>query len=347
MRAPHVDERIEILDPSGPGDARRRAVTLAEERGADEETVGRVAIITTELAQNLVKYAVGGEILLRAAPGGSLEVLALDRGPGMRSPERALQDGFSTSGTRGTGLGGVLRLSTAFDLHSLPGVGSAIWASVALPAAQGAGGPTSKVDFGSVCRPVAGETACGDGWARACLSDGSTRLLLVDGLGHGEPAAEATRVALEIFSQSFEAEPAELVETIHRALRSTRGAALGLATLPPPGGTRMDFTGVGNVAGAVLPPDAPDKGRGLASHNGTAGYRAPRIATLDYPWPEGALLILHTDGLRSRYPLERYPGLMRRHPSVIAGILYRDFARGRDDVGVLVTREARTAEARP
>lgn len=333
MRPDHVNVRVEILDPSGPGDARRQAVALAQLHGADEETIGKVALVTTELAQNLVKHTSGGEILLRATQDGCMEILSLDRGPGMESPEHALQDGYSTAGTRGTGLGGVVRTATAFDLYSGPSLGTAIWASLHLGGPQGPGCD----GLGAICRPFPGEEASGDGWASARLPDGSLRLLLVDGLGHGAPAAEATHAALETFSEHAQEPSTWLVERIHRALRATRGAAVGLATVPPRPG-QLTFTGVGNIAGAILAPDEPDRGRGLASYNGTAGYLAPRVATLAYDWPSGGLLILHTDGLLSRHPLAGYPGLVRRQPALIAGVLYRDFARGRDDIGVLVSR---------
>jgi hypothetical protein len=50
----------------------------------------------------------------------------------------------------------------------------------------------------------------------------------------------------------------------------------------------------------------------------------------------GVVVVLYSDGLQTRWRLEAYPGLVRRHPSLIAGVLSRDFARGRDDVTVLV-----------
>ena len=49
---------------------------------------------------------------------------------------------------------------------------------------------------------------------------------------------------------------------------------------------------------------------------------------------------MHSDGLTTHWTLERLPGLAARHPSLIAGVLYRDFKRGRDDVTVVVARGA-------
>jgi hypothetical protein len=62
------------------------------------------------------------------------------------------------------------------------------------------------------------------------------------------------------------------------------------------------------------------------------------ITEFTYPWPDDALLILHTDGLSGRWSLDAYPGLARRHPSLVAGVLFRDWDRGRDDVTVVAAR---------
>ena len=59
------------------------------------------------------------------------------------------------------------------------------------------------------------------------------------------------------------------------------------------------------------------------------------------PWNAGAMLIMQSDGLASRWDLEQYPGLIGCHPALIAAVLYRDYTRGRDDVAVLVARDLR------
>src|SRR5215475_1358438 len=101
-------------------------------------------------------------------------------------------------------------------------------------------------------------------------------------------------------------------------------------------GAVVKFCGVGNIAGVIATATTT---RHLVSHNGTAGHRAGTINEFSYPWPPGGLLVLHSDGLGSHWSLDRYPGLAERDPSLIAGVLYRDFARRRDDVTVVVARE--------
>jgi hypothetical protein len=78
----------------------------------------------------------------------------------------------------------------------------------------------------------------------------------------------------------------------------------------------------------------------MVSQNGTAGQDSVQVKEFTYPWTTGTLLLMHTDGLQSRWDLGRYPGLISRHPALIAAVLYRDFERGRDDCTVVGVREA-------
>jgi hypothetical protein len=98
------------------------------------------------------------------------------------------------------------------------------------------------------------------------------------------------------------------------------------------------FAGIGNIAGAIW--------NGAASHhtvsvNGTAGHGTIKLREFSYPWPAGAVLVLASDGLATRWSLESYPGLAGRDPALVAAVLYRDHSRRRDDVTVLVAREPR------
>ncbi len=57
-----------------------------------------------------------------------------------------------------------------------------------------------------------------------------------------------------------------------------------------------------------------------------------------YPKSNEDIVILHSDGLQSQWNLSKYPGILRRSPSLIAAVIYRDFTRGRDDVTVVVVK---------
>src|SRR5215210_5456260 len=100
--------RIHVTEQSQPPAARRVAVELAQKVGLDESAVASVALVVTELATNLVKHAKQGQLLIRplgAEGNEGVEVLSLDKGPGIPDVGRALADGFSTAGSPGTGLG--------------------------------------------------------------------------------------------------------------------------------------------------------------------------------------------------------------------------------------------------
>jgi anti-sigma regulatory factor (Ser/Thr protein kinase) len=325
---------LQVSEVSEVAEARRAATALAGRLGFGETEAGNVALAVTEAATNLVKHATGGEILLYALQSdrvGGIEVLALDRGPGMANVAQALRDGYSTTGSPGTGLGAIKRLAASFDIHSVPDVGTAmlvrLW-SKPLPVM-----PTPLLEVGAVSLPKPGEEVCGDRWAVARFPD-RTLILVADGLGHGPGAAEAALEAVQTFYEQAALTPAAIVEAIHAALRITRGAAVAVAEISPP---REDvrFAGVGNISGVVF---STEGSRQMVSYNGTAGHVVRKIKEFTYPCPADALLILYSDGLITHPRPERYPGLTKRHPDLIAATLYRDYARGRDDATVVVAR---------
>jgi hypothetical protein len=77
----------------------------------------------------------------------------------------------------------------------------------------------------------------------------------------------------------------------------------------------------------------------MVSRNGTAGHIAPKVQEFHYPVPSGAIMVMFSDGLGTHWDLRAYPGLLQRSAAVIAGVLYRDFSRRKDDVTVVVARE--------
>jgi len=328
-----VQQRIAVSEQSGVGEARRLAASFSRLAALADADAGRVAIIVNELGTNLVKHTGGGELLLRELRAGAqsgVEVLSIDRGPGM-NVGAALKDGHSTAGTRGEGLGAIQRLSQEFDAWSAPGgtvLVSRVWAGARAP---------EGLQIGAISDPMPGETECGDGWeVRSTAS--LLRLLVVDGLGHGPLAARAAGAAIEAFSGTDKLPgPEAVVHSLHAALRSTRGAAIAVAEVDLVSRT-VRFSGVGNI-GAILESGTAAGAKGLLSHNGIAGHEARRIQEFSLPWPGRGLLLVHTDGIQTQWKLEAYSGLQGRHASVIAGVLYRDFRRKNDDSTVVVLKE--------
>ena len=326
---------VTVSDASQVGEARRTAVRMAEEASLSETECGAVGVVVTELATNLSKYASNGRILLqvlRRPSGACIEVLAIDSGPGLTDVERCLRDGFSTSGTPGTGLGAVRRMAAEFDIYSVPGAGTVVLARVGAPCGRPVAG---GYQWAGLSSPAPHELVCGDAW-RVVEREGDIALLVADGLGHGPFAAEASDRAVEAFDAgAFDARDVFL-ERAHRALSGSRGAAIAAAHVAR--NAVVHYAGVGNIAGSVV---TASQSRGMFSQNGTVGLQMRKAKQLDYEWPERALLIMHSDGVSNRWSLEAYEGLITRHPAVVAAVLLRDFGRGRDDATVVVVRSDR------
>jgi len=326
---------IPVTESSQAGEARRRAIAAAEDLQMGEGRCGAVALATTELATNLVKHAKSGHILLqeiRENGVSGLRVISVDKGPGIRDITCAFMDGHSTVGTLGSGLGAVRRASSRFDVYSTPDAGTVLLAEFWNGKSDRHPGEL-KFEIGVVSEPMTGEEVCGDGWGIRRVDRG-VLAMVVDGLGHGLPAADAAREAERTLRETRENSVTCILQDLHDALRKTRGAALGLA--------RIDFdrrllsyTGVGNITTSIV---GPGSSRSIASHNGILGENMERVQEFTLPWSDDAMLVMHSDGLLTKWNLDRYPGIWGKHPSVVAALLHRDFCRGRDDVTVLVAR---------
>jgi anti-sigma regulatory factor (Ser/Thr protein kinase) len=324
----HADIACEVKDPSQVGEARRIAVAIATECGFSETDCGRVALIVTEGATNLIKHAGQGTIVIRRLADAGLEILILDKGPGMSHPEKCLGDGYSTAGSPGTGLGAISRMADVFDLYTVPTRGCAVLARLGTLSGSGT---TGAWKTGAVCIPKPGESDCGDAWAIVEAAN-ETCVLVVDGLGHGTDAARTANEAVRAFQSHCHLEPVALVQRIHEAMRHTRGAAAAVAKIRQRE-QKIRFVGVGNISAAC---HYQGQCRSMVSQNGTLGMEARKIQEFVYDLPQGAQLIFHSDGIATRWRLSDAPGLAFRDPSLIAGVLYRDFQRGGDDATVLV-----------
>ncbi len=315
---------------------------MATTLGFDEVATGRVALVATELATNLVRHASQGRLLIAVVESHGepmVEILSMDRGPGMANVDMNLVDGYSTGGTSGSGLGAVRRLSNEFDIFSLPPSGTVVMARIAAKASLAAlpDGERKSESFlvGAIALPAPGEIVCGDSWAFA--QDGSRAgVLVADGLGHGFYAMEASMAAIAVFEANPLGRPSVVIEGMHQPLRPTRGAAVLMANLD--GATKViSVSGAGNVLGHLI---SGLTHRSIVTQMGTVGVQIPKLRDDQCEWPDHAVFVLHSDGLTSRWDLGAATSILQHHPTVIAAWLIKDHGRGRDDATVVVVKRA-------
>lgn len=319
---------------------RREAAGLARRVGLADRRAADLAIAVTEAATNLQRHADDGALALRITAFGdqaAVELLALDSGPGIADLGAALRDGSSTAGTLGVGLGAIRRLADFFAIHTLPGRGTCLYARFSAQPA-GAAEPASAAQFSGLTRPISGETQCGDTWAvrEAPGAEGTPHLLVMmcDGLGHGPLAARAADEARTAFRTSRAVEPAGILADIHTGLKGTRGAAVAVARVDPPA-RRVSLCGAGNIAGFVL---GAESRQTLLSTPGIVGHNLARPQTFSADLPPGDALVLHSDGLNSRWQPAQFPGLTAQVPALVAAQLLWQAGTRRDDAGIVVVK---------
>lgn len=329
---------VTVNDTSQVASARRTAQDCAASIDFSEQATGKVSLVVTELATNLVKHGGGGMIVIGSddEQPDVLEVLALDKGPGIASLAAAMRDGFSTAGSAGTGLGAIQRLSQGLDVYTHPGHGTAVFCCIVDEERPPRATPVARDEalrVAGICVALAGEHVSGDAWS-STRGHQNVTIVVADGLGHGQSAAEASTRAIRVFREQERESIEELLQDMHEPLRATRGAAVSIARIHL-ASRKVEFTGVGNVSGLVIDEAAT---RRMVSHGGTVGAEMRRVQVFNYPWSESSILIMHSDGLGTSWTLDQYPGLSQHSPALIAGVLFRDFCRGRDDATIVVAK---------
>jgi hypothetical protein len=252
----------------------------------------------------------------------------------MLNPTRNFEDGYSTTDTYGVGLGAIKRLAHEVDIYSEFGKGTVLLMVIWNTEAHVACG---QWQVGSMCIPLANEKVCGDSW----VAVDSTRMLTVlvaDGLGHGPDAAQASLLAVAVVEESPSNLPSEILLKSHLKMKGSRGAAVAVARIDLDD-AELKYTGVGNISGCIY----RNIGRQhLLSHNGIVGSHMSKTREFIHAWSEDSILVMHSDGVGTKWDINNYAGLERCHPSVIAAVLHRDHTRQRDDSTIVVLKKAQS-----
>lgn len=327
---------LPVTEISQVGAARRKALHESETLGLPIEARERLALVVTEAGTNLVRHARGGEILLILRGRGEsagVDVVAVDEGPGLADIQAAMTDGYSTAeaGERGIGggLGAIARMSDAFDIYSDPK-----GTTVAITIGKLDRDPEGAVEVASLIVPKPEFSVGGDAYGLRHEAD-RTVIMLIDVLGHGPAAASEAEKAVAAFAETAGASLEETELEISAALRGGRGAAALFVELPHAAG-RLRAMGLGNVRGEIAVVEGSRFG--IPSAPGIVGATAKPPRVTEHDWPNQAMLLLSTDGLRGGERTPEPSSLFFREPLTIAATLYKRRRRGTDDCGVVVAR---------
>lgn len=305
------------------------------EAGMELARIAEVDIITAEMTSNLFKYADDGEILFGLFNEDGvpyIELICIDSGPGIQNPSRMLQDGVSTSNTMGAGLGSIKRLSDTFDMYSILGWGTILLSRIYI------GNMPFLSKKGITVRPLVvskpGEKVSGDGFIIR-KSGESYKLLLGDGLGHGPEANLAVNEAAKSFKTFRENSPTETLRFLHSSIRKTRGMVANVTSYDCGSGEWLS-AGIGNIAAKWI---GPLNSKNHMSYNGIVGHNIPNtINDQHYNIKDFNQLVLCSDGIKTRWEISKYPGILKHDPSILAASIYKDHARRTDDMSVVVIK---------
>jgi serine phosphatase RsbU (regulator of sigma subunit) len=192
-----------------------------------------------------------------------------------------------------------------------------------------------SVVFGIAGRPYPGEQVSGDDWQLDHHAHGF-RVSMIDGLGHGQPAANAAAAAKALLASRPELGPVEALRACHAALFSTRGAAMWIANVYPTQ-SKLTYAGVGNVDARLWQEGRQHR---LVAQRGIVGAALPTVrlyeVTLKHHW----VLLVHTDGVREHFDADSLPDLLTSDPQAMADGILLAWGRPTDDALVLVARLA-------
>jgi anti-sigma regulatory factor (Ser/Thr protein kinase) len=336
MDKPFTSYRIE--ERSYVSYIKREIHTEASHCHFSETRVGEIDIIVSEVCSNLIKHAGGGDVLYRISDVSEqesrFEIVCIDKGPGMADVPKMMKDGTSTTKTLGHGLGAIERLSTFSQVYSIPGWGTIVYALVSTEEKKYAAKNGLELDFRTLSVNKPRETVCGDGY-RVKRTGQEVQIFFGDGLGHGEHAKEAVDRAGNFFMGYEERDPVSILRMIHEHVRRTRGL-VGTVAIGDLKTNEWRICGVGNILTRLY---SGVTYKNYMSYNGALGLNVPNsMKESIYRIEKNQHLIMCSDGIRSRWDLNKYPSIFKYDCTLLAAALYSDFNRGNDDSSILVAK---------
>lgn len=196
------------------------------------------------------------------------------------------------------------------------------------------------IEWGVATRPMPGEAVSGDLHGVAPWRDGVIAAV-VDGLGHGEEATAAARLAINVIEAHAGEDLVAMVGHCHRALQQTRGVVMTILAFSPREGT-VTALGIGNVETVLVrenPHGAP-KQESILLRGGVVGYQLPALLPSVLPIAPGDVVVFATDGVREDFSDLITPAAS---PQPLAEKIMALKYRGTDDGLVLACKYLGTA----
>jgi anti-sigma regulatory factor (Ser/Thr protein kinase) len=328
-----------VRDESGLLLLRSKIRAVSRRKGFSETIREKMELVCNEMVTNQIKHAnESGMVQLWERGGASpaLDIFALDYGPGIQDLEHAKKDGTTTTGTMGRGLGAITRLSTDSEIYTVEEDpdqdsrwhGTAIWAQFA-PSQKTT---KSSLQHGLYLRPFQDSFYNGD---FISVQNGSQQIkwLHMDGLGHGKEAEKAVHSAHDVLELDVNIE--QRLEMLSKQLQAGRGAVGILAEIDTGTGS-ASISGVGDMTACMIC-NGEKKMFTLAS--GILGHQHRSIEVIDFSFPQQALLITASDGIRGSWNLNTLPQLWRLHPQMIALVMGHVLGRNNDDRSLVIIRK--------
>ncbi|MCE7060292.1 ATP-binding SpoIIE family protein phosphatase [Dyadobacter sp. CY343] len=309
-------------------------VRIAEPAGLSAKRVAELELVVSEITTNLLKHANGGELVVRViseSANKGIEILSIDNGPGMADPARMMEDGVSTTKTLGHGLGSIKRLSDQFQLYSLKGWGTILLSRIFSQPVQNQPAAVGIYPI-ILCKP--GESLCGDAYAWKA-NPYFLKVMLADGLGHGPLANLAAQRACEAFRKSVHNNPSDILNDIHKHVKDTRGLVATVATFDLVN-KAWNICGVGNISTRLC------NALSAKTHmpfNGILGVNiSGRLQSQKIENETGSYLVLCSDGISTRWETSKHASVFKYDLSILAAVIYKDYARHSDDMSVVVVK---------
>jgi anti-sigma regulatory factor (Ser/Thr protein kinase) len=315
---------------------RSKLAAIAQRLGINDLKRENMLLVASELVSNNVKHAGGrGMVQVWQQPGGVLDLLSLDYGPGIQNLNQAVADGYSSTSTLGKGLGAINRLSDESYIYTQPANSSHIkkWSGTVILARFRYKDEAEEIcpgfKFGIYSRSLSDERYNGD---RIYLryKGRVLRWLHLDGLGHGEEAKAATANLAEHLDGYTD--PGAVLEMVDRQLVDTRGAVAVTGEIDL-AKNQLQLLGVGDMHAHVY---NREQIQHIAFAPGILGREHRKADLSESEFGKKCVVVTASDGIRRNWDTENFAGLFNQHPQLIAYALGNIMGRISDDQSIYV-----------